>query len=408
MKRPVFIAVMVIATGCGDNLLGDDGGVPDTSPPIDMSPPIDTSPPIDAPPPNLIELCGAEPVTFEDWENCYQKRWCEWLVGCVPRNRYSGVQECLDESDKLSGGRLTAEFRERMRAVAAERAWIDEDAFTQCLAETSAAHCNTARSSVACATRFTGTIDDGQCYTDIECTSPGATCESDCTESCCLGTCRPKFEEGESCVESYSCEPGLRCAGDGMCWSGDIGDSCTYDLDCDPNAWCNDGNCEADLPLGAACTSILQCSGDTLCIGLSIVDPSPGQCLSVSKPGDRCDNVCYGNLYCDASGTCRNLPGLGESCSAFTSCRGVDLVCSNGLCVLRSDIGEACSGSQPCQPGLFCTSELNDSNPVCAPPGGTEAPCADPSQCESYLCSGDTGQPGECLAWSDTCLLGGS
>jgi hypothetical protein len=56
---------------------------------------------------------------------------------------------------------------------------------------------------------------------------------------------------------------------------------------------------------------------------------------------------------------------------------------------------------------LYCNSELNDPNPTCVAPGGTGQPCADPRHCESYLCSGTTGQPGQCLGWAGTCPAGG-
>jgi hypothetical protein len=354
--------------------------------------------------PSLAELCGAVPVTLDDWEDCYQRRHCEWEVGCVPLNTYRDAQECIDRGDQVEGGRLTAERRKRKRAIEDGRALLDTAAFTQCLVDTSAVLCDTARFSVACANRFVGSVADSEtCYADIECVSPGASCEASCSDACCQGVCRPRFKEGESCDLFDSCEPGLECYH--TCVSGDIGDPCASDDYCGPNAWCDlaTGVCTTVFTLGAACTSTLQCGGETSCLGLTIIDSSPGHCLRISHAGDTCDYYCYGNLYCDASGTCRDLPELGQSCSLFIPCRGVDTICRNGLCVLRGDIGAICSSNQPCLPGLFCTSELNDPSPKCAARGGEGAPCADPSHCESYLCSGSATQPGVCLPWSDTC-----
>jgi len=400
MKLRVWIVMMVASAGCGDNLsphplsaMPADAG-PDR--PADAG--IDGAPDagVDASPGGLTEICGAEPVTFDDWEHCYQKRWCEWRVGCQPMNSYLDVPECMDRSDDVEGGRLAAELRERKGAVAApdRRASIDVAAFTQCLLDTSAALCNTARYSVACATRFKGTIaDGGDCYADIECKSPGATCESSCTDACCVGTCQPKLTVGDPCDSNDFCEPGLICYQ--TCRSGAIGTSCMGSFDCDSSAWCNAGVCAADLEPGSACTSRSQCGGDTTCTGLSIIDPRPGQCLSISKPGDPCDFICYGNLYC-ASGTCHELPTLGDACSAFTPCRGVDTICSNGVCVARGEEGARCSITEPCRPGLFCTSEVNEPMPVCALPRGADQPCTKPSHCESYLCSSTTGEPGKC------------
>ncbi|HWU90772.1 MAG TPA: hypothetical protein VN253_26080 [Kofleriaceae bacterium] len=391
MKRRALI-VAVVVTGCGDDL---EGFVAPTTPPADAYV-------VDQPAADLAEICGAQPVTLDDWEDCYQRRYCENLVGCSSLNSYRDVQECAARNDDVASGRLSAERRARRRAVEHGRASIDVAAFTQCLVDLDRAHCNTARSSVACATRFVGTVGDGgACSTDFECVSPGATCAADCADACCLGTCRPRFKQGEACDLADSCEPGLVCHG--TCLSGDIGAPCVNLRDCDQVAWCNAGTCAADLTPGAACTSLSQCGGETTCIGLSIVDPTPGQCLSISRPGDRCDFACYGNLYCDPSGTCRELPVLGQSCSSFVPCRGVDTFCSNGVCVDRGDNGATCSGTKPCRPGLFCTDELGDPTPTCAARRVVGEACAAPGHCSSHLCSGSTGQPGICLPWSDTC-----
>jgi hypothetical protein len=260
---------------------------------------------------------------------------------------------------------------------------------------------------VACAARFTGTIGDGgSCYTDVECTSPGATCESTCADSCCLGTCRPKLTLGGTCDTFTSCEPGLRC--DQRCFSGDLGTECNDHGQCDSNAWCGAGVCRADFVPGADCTSPLQCGGETSCIDLTIGDSSRGRCLRISHAGDRCDYFCYGNLYCDASGTCREMRELGQGCSGSAPCGGVDTICSNGQCVLRRGIGESCSTSHFCLPGLFCTSELNDPDPTCALQRSEGETCAAPSHCASYLCSGNPTQHGTCLLWSETCPRGGA
>lgn len=399
-----WIVVMVVSIGCGNDLSGHP--LLPTPADAETDAPPDADADADAPPRNLTEICGAEPVTFDDWERCYRKRWCEWRVGCLPMNSYLDVQECINRSDDVEDGRLGAELRERKRAVEQGRGSIDVAAFTQCLLDTSGALCNTARYSVACAKRFTGTIGDGNdCYTDIECLSPGATCESSCTDACCLGTCQPKLKFEAPCDLDDSCEPGLVC--NQTCRRGDIGTPCTNLFDCDSNSWCNAGLCAADLAPGSACTSRSQCGGDTTCTGLSIIDQQPGQCLSISRPGDPCDFICYGNLYC-ASGTCHDLPKLGDSCSAFTPCSGVDTICSNGVCASREGENASCSSTTLCQPGLFCSSEVNEPRPLCVPPRGAGQPCTKPSHCESHLCSSITDEPGVCLPWSDTCPSNGS
>ena len=353
--------------------------------------------------PDLAAACGAVPVTLDDWERCYQKRVCEWTVNCVPMNPYRSVQDCIDQGDAVEGGRLAAERRERKRAIDEGRAAIAPAAFARCLIETGAARCNTAQFNASCLTRFTGTIADGAtCHGDIECASPDAVCQSSCADACCTGTCQPKFKQGQTCTDRHSCEPGLQCHR--TCIAGDIDTPCTSDRDCDSDAWCDvaAGLCKADFATGTACTNPLQCGGETSCVGLSVSSGAPGHCLRISSAGDHCDALCYGNLYCDSSGTCRDLPALGQGCSALIPCAGPDTMCDGTLCVRRGETGVAC-GAQTCLPGLFCTSELNDPDPRCAARRTTGQPCAAPGHCESYLCSGNATQPGTCLAWSDTC-----
>jgi hypothetical protein len=417
------VLVMVVAAGCGASgpsgdrdpvLVSPTGpalpGFPDLpidggsidAPPPDAPPP--DAPPPDAPPPDLTRICDVQPVTLDDWEDCYRKRLCDALVGCSSENPFLDAQECFARVDDLVAGQFSAERRERTRAVEQARASLDGPRFTQCLFDLSHEFCDTAGSSVACATRFDGTIGDGGgCFTDIDCRSPGATCESSCSdaEACCPGTCRPKLRLGQTCRFSDECEPGLECHG--TCVSGDIGTTCKSDDDCDPSAWCNAGRCAAHLAPEATCSRLAQCGGETTCVGLSILDSRPGHCLRISHPGDHCDFACFGNLYCDSSGTCRDLPELGQSCPGSIPCRGIDAFCSGGQCELLGDLGARCTSSSSCRPGSFCNSELNDPNPMCIAPGGTDQPCTDPGQCESFLCSGSPGKPGSCVAWSDTC-----
>jgi hypothetical protein len=364
-------------------------------------------------PTDLATACGGTaPVTLDDWENCYQRRKCEWEVGCVSLNEFRDVADCIASADAVQGGQLTEERRARKRAVEQGRASLNVAAFTQCLLRTSAARCDTALFDPACLTRFTGTIADNQgCYTSIDCASPDAVCQTDCPDACCLGTCQRKFREGETCDEFASCEPGLRCSlksgGGFRCVNGDLGTSCNPNdvYPCDFGAFCDPATlkCVPALAPGAACTRLVQCGGDTLCVGLSITVSNPGHCLRISQPGDHCDGVgfCFGNLYC-ASNTCHSMPVLDQSCSPSIPCAGANTICNNGRCVLRSNVGVSCSGDT-CLPGLFCTSELGDNPGMCAARRADGQPCAAPSHCQSFLCSGNASQLGMCLAWKNTC-----
>jgi hypothetical protein len=140
---------------------------------------------------------------------------------------------------------------------------------------------------------------------------------------------------------------------------------------------------------------------------LSVSGTDPGHCRRISEGGDTCDAFCYGNLFCSASGslgTCTALPGLGQGCNALTNCSGVNTVCgANNTCVLRGDVSAPCGGNLRCLPGLFCTSELGDTSPRCAARRADNQQCRRPSHCQSYLCSGNVGENGVCLPWSNTC-----
>jgi hypothetical protein len=397
------LAVMVAVIGCSDPaaLVADAGSGPDAGPIPDAGA-------SDGPGPDVLAaLCGASPQAIGDWEDCFQRRKCDWDVGCVSLTPYTDVAECVARADDVEGGRLAAERRERERAVAEGRAAVDPVAFGQCLVETSAAHCSTALFHPACLTRFVGTIDDGeQCFTDVECASPGATCARDCADACCAGACRPQFAEGETYDERRSCEPGMQC--NRTCIRGDIDTPCASDRDCDGDAWCNPerGMCEADFPAGAVCTNLLQCGGDTSCVGLG-VRGGEGRCLRISEPGDACDFLCYGNLHCDFSGPealgqCAPLLAPGAACGDLIPCLGIDYTCHQGRCVLAAAANETC-GDLPCRPGLFCSGELGDRTPACEAPRADGQPCTRPGHCASHLCSGSAEVPGQCLPWADRC-----
>ncbi|HSR97995.1 MAG TPA: hypothetical protein VLM79_13135 [Kofleriaceae bacterium] len=385
----------------------DAGMPPDATPPTDGSPPIDAPP--STPPPDLTQICGAQPVTLDDWEDCYRKRFCDAMVGCSSGNPFLDVDECVARIDDLTSGRLEAERRERKRAVDQGRASLNAGRFEQCLRDLSHASCNAdASRGLDCAMRFDGTVDDNAtCNNDIDCRSPGATCAAGCSsaDACCLGTCQPRRRMGQSCSFSSDCEPGFECHD--TCVSGDSGTPCASDDHCDPGAWCNSGRCADDLAPDAPCHRATQCGGETTCVGLSVIDSRPGKCLRISHAGDHCDDLCFGNLYCDASGTCRDLPTVAQSCTASGSCRGIDTFCNAGQCALLGILGATCTNSGACRRGSFCSSELGTSPATCVPPGNPGQSCTAPDHCESFLCSGSTGRLGACNAWSDTCPSGG-
>lgn len=361
-------------------------------------------------PADLVAMCGAMPTTPEDWERCYLKRNCERVLNCESMNLFSSVPECVELLDAVSGGQLAFEARERSRAIAAGRASIAVDTFTQCLVDMDPKRCVDPAFSISCATRFSGTIPDNQgCYTDIECISPGAACSpEDCGDSCCLGTCTPRITEGEPCNTYFGCEPGFKCTVEGFCVSGDVGSLCNDNGDCDPDAWCDRvaGACKRDLPEGALCRDFAQCSGETACVGLTRT-VEPPRCRRVNVEGDACDWFCLGNLYCDLSnseglGVCRSLPKHNESCGPFLPCIGKNEICHLGTCVTRPGKGQPCLDGA-CLRGLFCGDQLDLANPVCRALLEDGQDCQQSDQCQSHVCNENKDTSGQCQPWQNTC-----
>jgi hypothetical protein len=366
---------------------------------------------VDAPVvPDLVEMCGAVPKTVAEWEACYLKRECEMRMACDEQPLFTNVAQCVELLDAVEGGEIADRVFERERAVAAGRASLDEQAFTACLVETSATSCSHPSVKPACGVRYAGTIADGQsCYTDVECASPGAECQTAaCGDSCCTGVCKPRAKLGEACMDFYACEPGLVCSVNALkCVVGDIGAACADTFECDPGAWCDQGTCQPDLGEGELCKSLLQCASGTVCVGLKI-EIEPARCLRASEAGAPCDWFCLGNFHCAVTsavsfGECLSLPTHGQPCSALLPCIDVNERCGAGQCVERDDIDEPCTDGT-CKPGLFCTDQIGAANPVCKarlPDGATG--CNRPSQCESYVCSGNSSAPGDCQPRLSTC-----
>src|SRR4051794_23441418 len=113
MSRAWVIAIAVAAAACsargpaGPSLVEptDDAGVPDAGVPDDAGTqpgPSDGGTDAATDPSDLAMACGgAAPATLDDWENCYQKRKCEWEVGCVTEDQFASVQDCMASADAV-------------------------------------------------------------------------------------------------------------------------------------------------------------------------------------------------------------------------------------------------------------------------------------------------------------------
>src|SRR5678815_4251816 len=98
--RTHAIAILAVAACSSSSQVTDSGLPPDAA----------IVGPVDAPVVDLVQLCGAQPATPDDWERCYQKRKCEWEVGCVPATAFSScllyTSDAADERSSVDlGGR---------------------------------------------------------------------------------------------------------------------------------------------------------------------------------------------------------------------------------------------------------------------------------------------------------------
>jgi hypothetical protein len=433
----VTIAIAACSSTTQQGLTGDDDGGNGNDAGIDAGTdaavdggglPIDGGVMPDAPPPpppepgELETMCGSVPSTPAAWEACRHKRFCETHVHCSTSNLFASVQECIDLDNAKLGGQDTfdqVDAFEAARSVTAGRASINVAEFTQCLREFSPQRCTTAKTAPSCALRYSGTVvDHGGCFSDAECISPGASCAPrDCGASCCMGTCTPLAKLGQHCDDYGTCEPGLVCSFVSLtCVTGDVDSACNV-IDCDAGNWCDmrSKTCKADLAEGGICLGtdhgLTQCGGETVCAGDA--RRTTPRCLRATSVGDKCGDLCRGNLICDVSapdpqglGVCRSVPVLNQPCSDSTGCIGANVYCAAGTCLPKPGPGDMCPApGHVCRPGLFCTDQLGDSTPICRVPfADGESGCKQDAHCQSHFCTGNDTMAGECLPTQSTCL----
>jgi len=314
----------------------------------------------------LTEVCGINPVTVDDYEDCRFQRFCEFLVRCDAFGSYSSVSDCLENHDDSTFGSIGYIRNALKEASAAGRVSLNSDAFEGCvrrLADDSTCYSG---GYPDCLARWTGNVPNGgACQIDMECSPEGSRCIRDCSDQCCTGVCRASAQLAEQCGVEQPCAAGLHCSpvdGSFQCISGDIGTPCYSVIDCDIDSWCQDGTCVPDLPTGSSCTLLAACNGVDQCVGAFVLEDP--RCEPSISEGDRCDFNCLGSLWCDLSqgpvGVCRALPTLGEDCSGARRCASSDLYCApSRRCELRHSEGSLCR-DEGCEQGTICTSTTSE------------------------------------------------
>lgn len=155
----------------------------------------------------------------------------------------------------------------------------------------------------------------------------------------------------EHCVAGVSCHLEEEC---GVCKTGTVaGDAC--DDFCDDALFCNDsGKCEALRGVGADCETSQQCFSR---------DCSEGKCVT-PQPGDACVEGFYcGDFMRCVDSTCAALAKIGDACEQFDGGGPVctyDAVCVEGRCRAMAScgqgkIGSPCSSDGQCEDGFTCS-----------------------------------------------------
>jgi len=290
----------------------------------------------------------------------------------------------------------------------------------------------------------------GSCNGSIECADHRAYCVN--TSGTCPGECRSPGVTGElcyneypDCAEGYYCDtssgyPGvcqaqLGTGGDcsGSAWNAcapsyyckytpsgtspwtctrqiAIGSSCALDVNgCVSGSFCAfDYLCTAYQPLGAYCDLSGQYSCDTSVYPPAICDLGTSRCVGVGYIGQWCiDGMYCAEGYCDATGVCAPLLGLGAPCVVGASACEMGAYCAGaakgmtGVCTTwPMHIGNRCgnindewaecfegycpgydAGTYYCQPVM----QLGD---VCGPYTGQD-PCrqsgfGEGAHCDDY------------------------
>ncbi len=335
---------------------------------------------------------GAEPSgpAFDALPELLAELLCAELEGCLGADlltTWLGGIDCVDRSlAQIEDG----DFLYVRDAIDAGRVTYYPDRINACLEAIDGLGCDFHTTRImtipACDDAFEGTASVGD-----EC-AVGAECEGNMfckIGDSCPGTCTALLDEGEDCDDDDDCQTGLACSDDtNTCFDpAREGEPCegSTGIECDLGLLCVGADEETDTP--GSCKAITEVfvnkEGDScdlsttaLCeAGLScVVNVEEGNPRQICAPrvasGEACSigapSQCPDGEYCAPletrssrpvfEGTCRALPGEGESCPVTTD-------------------GPAC------QPGLIC-----DTDDRCHAVNRIGEPCVSDDGCLSEIC----------------------
>lgn len=321
----------------------DGGAAPDLGIPFDAGFAVDAGFAMDAGSPAEVEqaLVRAE---------------CRFAARCLRRfyfDAFGADPGCLE-----SGGYGLG--RSARARIEAGRAVVDPEQLAACLAAMESSGCEETTRAQACDRALVGAVAQGEgCLNSAEC-GPGLRCLG-----IHCGTCQPMLPTGASCdANEGGCEGYCftQIAGTpGTCMPNHLleGELCSgLFSDCEPPLRCvrvndDERRCQAAPVPGAPCSEL---GGDASCdYGHATCNNGVCEWLVFVDPGEPCDRdrLCRGSC---SQGLCRAYPQLGEACPAFSGpCAGALGLCgSDGICRPRPKDGEPCQGYDSCERGLLC------------------------------------------------------
>jgi hypothetical protein len=222
------------------------------------------------------------------------------------------------------------------------------------------------------------TLEDGDVVASCEIPAAGAECTGTLAEVpsdlvlCCDLV-------GQNCPDGQRCQPlslggGLTSACIEVTGEVGLGESCERDEtregfydDCQAGLYCTSfGTPAGQRTCRAHCTDSRECGAGEAChIGSGT--PAAGRCLPLCSPFAEAD----AEGACPTGTACRNFAALGGGPgSSMTMCLGA--------AETTFGEGEACTGADSCDDGLWCHAS------VCRQPCDPENPCDDGQTCMPY------------------------
>ena len=329
---------------------------------------------------------------------------CDWMTGCCTTMEIQDVLSAFGSADEalltysmaeriwedpaLCGpivrGVLIDDLRVLDAAIASGRAQLNQAAVPVCVARYGDGSCPVSAhggldGSHPCSPRMlsTGLVLDGSvCKADYECV-PGSYCDAVAV----FGICRPLGGLDDDCIHNADCGGGLCGSSERVCVTEDVNVApwCDNDGQCPAGQMCAESidRCIDALELGSVCVQDRQCA-----TGYCALETSQ-TCEEKLVVGAPCthDGSCLGDAWCDDSAPdfhrclAATILSLDQPCDEGAGICDGHLVCHQGICVARSDMGGSCEHDGYCPATGYCDAS------VCVPRVAIGGSCTGDGQC---------------------------